>query len=113
MEAVFFFGHRAAQGHGVRIVPPETAVLPGAVEVLARGLLEDVPGPLDIARTTRSVNQTETGPDRVIASEDEAIARTAEDGLHAAAVGLDARSPRVVEFAAVHGAPEVGVKLEI
>src|SRR5262249_15797985 len=55
----------------------------------------------------------EARPERMIAAEDEAVARTLQHGLHATAIGLDARSFRVVQFAAVHRAPEVGVELKV
>src|SRR5450759_2142821 len=49
----------------------------------------------------------------MIAAQDEGIARAAQDRLHAAAIGFDAGGFGVVHLAAVHGAPEVGVELEI
>ena len=39
--------------------------------------------------------------------------RPAQDRLHAAAVGFDARRFGVVESAPMHGAPEIGVELEV
>src|SRR5439155_10182428 len=52
-------------------------------------------------------------PQRMIAAEDERIARAAKDRLHAAAIRFDARRLRIVETAAVHRAPEVRVQLEV
>src|SRR4051812_36585769 len=49
----------------------------------------------------------------MIAAEDETVARAAQDRLHPAPVGFDARGFRVGEFPAVHRAPEVGVELEV
>src|SRR5262249_21278638 len=49
----------------------------------------------------------------MIASENEALLRTAKNSLHSAAIGFDAGGVRVVETAAVHCAPEVRVQFEI
>src|ERR1035437_8207931 len=49
----------------------------------------------------------------MIAAQDEAIARAAQDRKHTAAIGFDAGGFGVVQLAAVHGAPKVGVELEI
>ena len=75
--------------------------------------LDAIPRPLDVVRAARAVDQPERRPDRVIAAEDEAVARAAQDRLHPAAVGFDARRPRIVEASAVHRAPEVRVELEV
>ena len=113
MKTVLFHRHVAAQRDGVGIVPPQLAVLPVAVQILARDFLEGVPDALDVAGTARAVDQAEAGPDGMIASEDEAVAGALEHGLHAAAIGFDARGFGIVEVAAVHRAPEVGVELEV
>ena len=65
-------------------------VLPVAQQVLARHLLEGVPLAADVAGTARAVDQAERRPDGMIAAQDEAVAGAAQDGLHAAAIGLDA-----------------------
>src|SRR4051812_48643649 len=59
------------------------------------------------------MNQSEGRPDRMVAAEDEAVAGAAEDRLHAAAVGLDARRLWIVEAPAVDRAPEIRVQLEV
>src|ERR1051325_9195115 len=59
------------------------------------------------------MNQSKARPDRVVAAENEAVARALQHRLHTATVGLDARSLRVPQLAAVHRAPKVRVELEI
>src|SRR5437588_12852372 len=49
----------------------------------------------------------------MVAAEDEAVARAAENRLHAAAVRLDACGARVPVSPAVNRAPEVCVELEV
>src|SRR4029077_3434666 len=100
-------GQVARQHNRIRIVPPQTPVLPVALQVLKSGGLDAIPRALDIVRAARSVDQAERRPDWVIAAEEKAVARAANDRLHAAAVGLDACRARVVEPSAVHRTPEV------
>src|SRR5262245_66166732 len=59
------------------------------------------------------MDQAERWPDRVIAAEYEAVARAAQNRLHPAPVGFNARRAWVVKTSAVHRAPEVGVELEV
>src|SRR5689334_22555253 len=49
----------------------------------------------------------------MIAAKDKTVACAANDSLHAAAVRLDARCLGIVQAAAVHGAPEIRIQLEI
>src|SRR5206468_11035939 len=101
------------QDPGVGVVPPPATVLPGAAQVLLGGLAEDLPGALDVAGAARAMDEAQRRPDGVVAAEQEAVAGALDDRLHAAAVGLDAGGGGIVEVAAVDGAPEVGVQLEV
>ncbi len=114
VEAVLF--HRACCRSSVTASGSFHQSLPFCqlrMQVLARHLLERIPFAADVAGTARAVDQAERRPDGVVAAEDEAVAGAAQDGLHAAAVGFDAGGFGIVQLAAVHGAPEVGVELEI
>src|SRR6266550_619057 len=59
------------------------------------------------------MNQTQRGPDGMIATEDKAIAGASQNCCHPASIGLNASSQRVTKTAAVNGAPEIRVQLEI
>src|SRR5262245_3345757 len=103
----------ACQHDCVRIIPPETAVLPVATEILSRRSFDTLPRTFDVVRTARAVNQSERRPDRVIATEYETISNSVDDRSHPLAIGLDARCTFIVKVAAVNRAPEVCVELEI
>jgi hypothetical protein len=59
------------------------------------------------------MDQTERRPNRMITSEDEAIAGAAQDSLHASPIGLDARGFRIIKAASMNRAPEIGIQFEI
>src|SRR6266576_7169214 len=59
------------------------------------------------------MNQSERSPDRMIAAEHKTVSRPSQDRLHTAPVSFNASGARIMEFAAMDRAPEVGVKLEI
>src|SRR5262245_46241781 len=52
-------------------------------------------------------------PDRMIAAENKAVARTFQNRLHAAPVGFDACCVRIMEPAAMDGTPEICIEFEI
>src|SRR5262249_22106028 len=72
-----------------------------------------IPCPLDVVRTTRTVDHSQRRPNRMIASEDKAIVSAAQDGVHAAAVGFNTGGFSVVEPASVNCTPEISVEFEI
>src|SRR5262245_44211587 len=49
----------------------------------------------------------------MVAAKDKTVSSAGANGLHAPAVSLDARGFGIMESTAVHGAPEIGVELEI
>src|SRR5215475_10125355 len=49
----------------------------------------------------------------MVAAQNEAVASPTADGLHAAPISLDASGLGIVKPAAMHGPPEIGVKLEV
>ena len=55
----FVLRQLAGKADRIRIVPPETAVLPVAQQVLLRGGLDAVPRALDVVGAARSVNQAQ------------------------------------------------------
>src|SRR5262245_53616843 len=59
------------------------------------------------------MDQSERWPDRMIASQNEAVAGAAQDRLHAASIRLDACGVRIVKAATVYRAPEIRIQFEI
>src|SRR5258708_21601612 len=59
------------------------------------------------------MDQPEGRPDGVIATQDETVARAAQDRPHSVAIGFDARGLGIVERATMHSAPEIRVELEV
>src|SRR5205085_7438408 len=88
-------------------------ILPVAAEVLPRRGRKAVPAALDVVRAARAVNQSERWPERMIAAENETLARASSNGPHAAPIRFDARRAPVRKMAAVHRPPEVRVELEV
>src|SRR5260370_42615915 len=95
------------------MVPPQLPVLPIAAQILAGDRPEHSPGTLDVAGAARAVDQSERRPDGMIAAQNEAVPGAAQDRLHPAPVSFDAGRLRIVEHAAMHGAPEVRIELEV
>src|SRR5258706_6385974 len=59
------------------------------------------------------MDQSERGPDRMIATQDKTVAGAAQDRGHPRAISIDASSLGVVELSSVDRSPEVGVQLEV
>src|SRR5688572_5865019 len=113
MEFEFLPREIAHQHHRVGVVPPELLVLPITCEILAGRAPDPVPRALDVIRASRAMDQPERGPDRMIASQYETVARPANDRAHPAPVSLDPRRSWIVKMPAMDRTPEVGVKLEV
>src|SRR6185503_19114526 len=84
-----------------------------ATEVLTRSRLDAFPRAFDVVRTSRSMNQTERGPDRMITTQHETVFDAAQYRLHAATICFDSRRARIVKATAVNRAPEVRIELEV
>src|SRR6266481_832438 len=106
MEPELIFREIASEHHGIRIVPPQAPVLPTEAQVLPGDTAEDGPGALDVTGAARAIDQSKRRPEGMIATQDKAVFRAAQNSPHAAPVGFDARRLGVAQTAAVHGAPE-------
>src|SRR5262249_36756509 len=107
------FGQVSSQNESVGIIPPQSSVLPVPQQILARRGCDAVPASLDVIRATGAVNHPKRRPDRMIASQDETVAGTAKDCLHAAPIRFDARGIWIVKLSSMDSAPKIGIEFEI
>src|SRR5262249_40626890 len=82
-------------------------------QILSRRRADAIPGALDVVGASRSVDEAGRRPDRMIAAEEESIARATRNRRHAAPVGFNPRRARIMEPSAVHRAPEGRIELEV
>src|SRR6266568_7555860 len=74
----------------IGIIDPESVMLPVAQEALACHRRNDLPTARDITGDTHAMYQSQRGPDRRIAAQDETIgASSAQNSFHAAPIGFN------------------------
>src|SRR6185369_13563901 len=59
------------------------------------------------------MNQSQRGPNRMVAAKNETAGTAAKYRLHAAPVRLDPRCARIVKAPSMHRAPEIRVQFEV